>query len=202
MYVDSLRLFSYLRSFTTILDACLGRSSTDRPKTCDQPLFLPFRGDQPIEYEPIQWQNEPSSTSRFVVQPTSPSRVLQARNEPNNDTQANNNTNIILLDDNDDQNYVDANGDEENEAPKVTKKKGKKKKQPAKVIEQNDDTTMQLNTSSNRTSTTGQKPQVKSFVLYSSCVFNGRSFLAKIIIEMVKWKTYIWFWYGKNQCCS
>ena len=160
--------FIHRRSFTTILDSCFGRSSSDRPKLSDQPLFLPFRGDQPIEYEPIQWQSESSSTSRFVVQPPSPSRVLQPRNEPNNDLQ---NTNIILLDDNDEQNYVDANGEEENEAPKVTKKKGKKKKQPAKVIEQNDETSMQLNTSSNRTSTTGQKPQVKSFLVISQ-VFN------------------------------
>lgn len=146
------------------MDSCLGRSSADRPKLFDQPLFLPFRGDQPIEYESIQWQNEPS---RFVVQPPSPSRVLQPRNEPNNDPQ----NNIILLDDIDDQNYVDAIGDEENEAPKVTKKKGKKKKQAAKVIEQNDETSMQLNTSSNRTSMTGQKPQVKSFLVISQ-IFN------------------------------
>lgn len=198
--LDSLRSFSYLRSFTTILDSCLGRSSADRPNICDQPLFLPFRSDQPIEYEPIQWQTEPSSTSRFVVQPPSPSRVLQPRHEPNNDTQANN-TNIILLDDNDEQNYVDANGDEENEAPKVTKKKGKKKKQQAKVVEQNDETSMQLNTSSNRTSTTGQKPQVKSFVRIGYGTFIG-DFLAKIIIEMVNWKTYIRIWYWENQCYS
>jgi len=155
------------RSFTTILDACLGRSSSDRPKISDQPLYLPFRADQPIEYEPIQWQNDPSSTSRFVVQLPSPSRVLQPRNEPNTDQQ----TNIILLDDNDDQNYVDANGDEENEPPKLTKKKGKKKKQQAKVVENNDDTSIQLNTSSNRTSTIGQKLQVNHFV-FILCFFN------------------------------
>jgi hypothetical protein len=135
------------------LDSCLGRSSSDRPKLSDQSLYLPFRGDQPIEYEPIQWQTDPSSTSRFVVQLPSPNRILQPRNEQNIDQQ----TNIILLDDNDDQNYVDANGDEENEPPKITKKKGKKKKQQAKVIENNNDTSIQLNTSSNRTSTTGQK---------------------------------------------
>ncbi len=132
------------------MDSCLGRSSSDRPKISDQPLYLPFRSDQPIEYEPIQWQTDPS---RFVVQPLSPNRILQPRNEPN----------IILLDDNEDQNYVDANGDEENEPPKLTKKKGKKKKQQAKIIENNDDTSIQLNTSSNRTSTTGQKLQVNHF---------------------------------------
>ncbi len=142
------------------MDSCLGCSSSDRPKISDQSLYLPFRNDQPIEYEPIQWQNDPSSTSRFVVQAPSPSRVLQPRNEPNIDQQMNN---IILLDDNDDQNYVDANGDEENEPPKLTKKKGKKKKQ-AKVPENNDDTSIQLNTSSNRTSTTGQKLQVNYFL--------------------------------------
>jgi len=135
------------------LDSCLGRSLSDRPKISDQSLYLPFRPDQPIEYEPIQWQTDPS---HFIVQPPSPSRVLQPRNEPNN------NTNIILLDDNEDQNYVDANGDEENEPPKL-KKKGKKKKQQAKIIENNDDTSIQLNTSSNRTSTTGQKLQVNQF---------------------------------------
>jgi hypothetical protein len=150
-------LFSY-RSFATILDSCLGRSSTDRLKISDQLLYLPFRADQPIEYEPIQWQTDP----RFVVQAPSPSRVLQPRNEPNTDQQINNNTNIILLDDNDDQNYVDANGDEENEPPKL-KKKGKKKKQQAKLIETNNDTSIQLNTSSNRASTTGQKLQVNIF---------------------------------------
>jgi hypothetical protein len=160
------------------LDSCLGCSSTDRPKLPDQTLYLPFRDDQPIEYEPIQWQTDPSSTSRFIVQPLSPSRVLQPRNEPNTDQQINNNnnTNIILLDDNDDQNYVDANGDEENEAPKLTKKKGKKKKQQAKIIENTNDTSIQLNTSSNRTSTTGQKLQVKYissffFFVYSLIIF-------------------------------
>ncbi|CAF3916527.1 unnamed protein product, partial [Adineta steineri] len=134
----------------TILDSCLG--SSDRPKIIEQSLYLPFRTDQPMEYEPIQWQADSSSTSRFIVQPPSPNRILQPRNEPNN-----NNTPVILIDDNDDQNYVDANGDEENEAPKITKKKGKKKKQQAKVIESNNDTSIQLNTSSNRTSTNGQK---------------------------------------------
>ncbi len=132
------------------MDSCLGRSLSDRPKISDQSLYLPFRPDQPIEYEPIQWQTDPS---RFVVQPPSPNRVLQPRNEPN----------IILLDDNEDQNYVDANGDEENEPPKLIKKKGKKKKQQAKIIENNNDTSIQLNTSSNRTSTTGQKLQVNQF---------------------------------------
>ncbi len=140
------------------MDSCLGRSSSDRPKLSDQSLYLPFRGDQAIEYEPIQWQTDPSSTSRFVVQLPSPNRILQPRNEQNIDQQ----TNIILLDDNDDQNYVDANGDEENEPPKITKKKGKKKKQ-AKMIE-NNDTSIQLNTSSNRTSTTGQKLPVNIFL--------------------------------------
>ncbi|CAF1541251.1 unnamed protein product, partial [Adineta steineri] len=135
--------------FTTILDSCLG--SSDRPKIIEQSLYLPFRTDQPMEYEPIQWQADSSSTSRFIVQPPSPNRILQPRNEPNN------NTPVILIDDNDDQNYVDANGDEENEAPKITKKKGKKKKQQPKVIEDNNDTSIQLNTSSNRTSTNGQK---------------------------------------------
>ncbi|UJR13613.1 hypothetical protein I4U23_000626 [Adineta vaga] len=139
-------------SFTTILDACLGSSSTDHPKLSDRPLYLPFRGDQPIEYEPIQWQPDPPAPSRFIVQPSSPSRILQPRNEPNTNEQIN----TILLDDNDDQNYVDAIGDEENEAPKIIKKKAKKKKQ-AKMIENNEDTSIQLNTSSNRTSTTGQK---------------------------------------------
>jgi hypothetical protein len=128
------------------LDSCLGRSSSDRPKISEQSLYLPFRADQPMEYEPIQWQPDSSSTSRFVVQPASPNRVLQPRNEPN----------IILLDDNDDQDYIDAIGDEENEAPKA-KKKGKKKKQQAKPIEKDNDASIQLNTSSNRTSTTGQK---------------------------------------------
>lgn len=134
-------------SFTNILESCLGSTLSDRPKFSDQSLYFPFRSDQPIEYEPIQWQPEPT---RFAVQTQSPSRVLQARNEPNTDQQ----TNTILLDDNDDQNYVDANGDEENEAPKVTKKKGKKKKQQAQVVtESHDETTTQLNTSTNRTST-------------------------------------------------
>ncbi|CAF2627019.1 unnamed protein product [Rotaria sp. Silwood2] len=145
-------------SFTTILDSCLDRSLSDRPKISEQSLYLPFRSDQPIEYESIQWQADPSSISRFVIQPLSPSRVLQPRNEPNTEQEINNNnTNVILLDDNDDQNYVDANGDEENEAPKSTKKKGKKKKQQAKMTENNNDTSTHLNTSSNRTSMTGQK---------------------------------------------
>ncbi|CAF3683383.1 unnamed protein product [Rotaria sp. Silwood1] len=144
--------------FTIILESCLGRSLSDRPKISEQSLYLPFRSDQSIEYEPIQWQTDPSSTSRFVIQPLSPSRVLRPRNEPNTDQELiNNNTNVILLDDNDDQNYVDANGDEENEVPKLAKKKGKKKKQQVKMIENNNDTSTQLNTSSNRTSTTGQK---------------------------------------------
>ncbi|CAF1215274.1 unnamed protein product [Rotaria sordida] len=135
-------------SFTTILDSCLGRSLSDRPKISEQSIYLPFRSDQPIEYEAVQWQTDPSS----------PSRVLQPCHEPNTDQQINNNnTNVILLDDNDDQNYIDANGDEENEPPKLPKKKGKKKKQQAKMIENNNDTSVQLNTSSNRTSITGQK---------------------------------------------
>ena len=140
------------------MDSCYGRSTLDRPKLSDQSIYLPFRGDQPVEYEPIQWQNDASSTSRFVVQAPSPNRVLQPRNEPN----ADNNTNVILLDDNDDQNYVDANGDEENEAPKLAKKKAKKKK-VAKAPENIEESSMQLNTSSNRTSTTGQKLQVNYF---------------------------------------
>ncbi len=144
------------------MDSCLGRSASDRPKLSNQSLYLPFRADQPIEYEPIQWQADPSTTSRFAVQPPSPSRILQPRNEPNTDQQNNNNTNVIVLDDNEDQNYVDANGDEENEAPKLVKKKGKKKKQAAKIIENNDETSVQLNTSSNRTSTTGQKLPVRT----------------------------------------
>lgn len=112
------------RSFSTILDACLGRSSSsDRPKIPEQSLYLPFRTDQPMEYEPIQWQIDPPSTTRFVVQPSSPSRILQPRNVD----QQTNNTNVILLDDNDDQDYVDANGDEENEAPKIIKKRQKRK---------------------------------------------------------------------------
>ncbi len=149
------------------MDLCLGCSSSDRPQISDQSLYLPFRADQPIEYDPIQWQTDPSSTARFIVQPPSPNRILQPRNEPNTEQQINNNnTNIILLDDNDDQNYVDANGDEENEAPKVTKKKGKKKKQQPKIIESNDDTSIQLNTSSNRTSTAGQKLQVNIPVFF------------------------------------
>lgn len=172
------------------MDSCLGRSSTDRPKFSEQSLYLPFRADQPIEYEPIQWQTEPSS--RFIVQPPSPSHVLQPRNEPNTDQP----TNTILIDDNDDQNYVDAIGDEENEAPKVTKKKGKKKKQPVKVIENNDDTSIQLNTSSNRTSTTGQKLPVNIiFFCRSTEIYLLLLFVAKIIIKMVSWKTYFRFWY-------
>ncbi|CAF4263022.1 unnamed protein product, partial [Adineta steineri] len=44
--------------FTTILDSCLG--SSDRPKIIEQSLYLPFRTDQPMEYEPIQWQADSS----------------------------------------------------------------------------------------------------------------------------------------------
>lgn len=141
------------------MDFCLGPSLSDCPKISEQSLYLPFRSDQPIEYEPIQWQADCSSASRFAMQPISPSRVLQSRNEPNIDEHANNNnnTNVILLDDNDDQDYLDANGDEENEAPKLTKKKFKKKKHEAHIVENNNDTSLHLNTSSNRTSATGQK---------------------------------------------
>jgi hypothetical protein len=168
------------------LDSCLGRSSSDRPIIPEQPLYLPFRADQLLEYEPIQWQTDPASTSRFIVQPPSPNRILQARNEPNTDQQTiNNNTNVILLDDND-ENYIDANGEEENEAPKVTtKKKGKKKKQ-AKIIESNDDTSIHLDTSSNRTSTAGQRFPVKIFY-FQRQMSKNLYFLAKIIIEMVGW---------------
>ena len=83
--------------------------------------------------------------------------------------------NTILLDDHDDQNYVDAIGDEENEAPKVvTKKKGKKKKQQAKMIESGDEASGQLNTSSNRISTTGQKlPVTPLFDRFSSSNTEG-----------------------------
>ncbi len=154
------------------MDSCLGRSSLDRPNISEQSLYLPFRADQPIEYEPIQWQTDPSSTSRFVVQPPpSPNRILQPRNEPNTDQQINN-TNVILLDENDDQNYVDANGDEENEAPKPLKKKGKKKKQQAKIIENTNDASIQLNTSSNRTSTTGQKLPVNIFFFFAIIILS------------------------------
>ena len=190
MYISS-------RSFTAILDSCLGRASSDRPKISEQSLYLPFRADQPIEYDPIQWQVDSSSTSRFVVQPPSPSRALQPRTEPNTDQQINNNntTNIILLDDNDDQNYIDANGDEENEAPKVTKKKGKKKKQQqAKMVESNDDASIQLNTSSTRASTAGQKLGVNHF--YPISKHSTFIFLAKTIIKMVCWQTHfrLWHW--------
>ena len=153
-----------IRPFATILDSCLGRTTLNRATLSDKAVYLPFRADQPVEYEPIQWQNEITSGARFAVAPPSPTRVLQPRSEPNVDQTTmgnNNNTNIILIDDNDDQNYVDAMGDEENEVPKViTKKKGKKKKQVPKVIETSDDTSINLNTSSNRMSNTGQKHPV------------------------------------------
>lgn len=140
------------------MDSCLGQSLSDRPNISEQSLYLPFRSDQPIEYEQIQWQIDPSSTSRFAIQQLSPGRVLQPRNEPNTDQQlSNDNTNIILLDDNEDQDYIDANGDEENEVPILNKKKGKKNKHQEKPIENNNDSSVQLNTSSNRTSGTGQK---------------------------------------------
>jgi len=96
-----------IRSFTSILDSCVG----NHPKFPDRQIYFPFRPDQPIEYEPIQWQPEP------------PTRVLQPRNEPN----------TILLDDNDDQNFVD----EENEEPK----KKIKKKKPAAVENPDETTT-------------------------------------------------------------
>lgn len=150
----------------------------DRPKISNQSLYLPFRTDQPIEYESIQWQNEPASTSRFIVQPPSPNRVLQPRNEANIEQP----TTTIVLDDNDDQNYVDTIGDDENEIPKIIKKKGKKKKQVAKSIENNDDVSIQLNNSSNRTSTTGQKLPVsilssffKKYFLYILFSFSSKN---------------------------
>ncbi|CAF4946619.1 unnamed protein product, partial [Rotaria socialis] len=80
-----------------------GQSSINRPHVFKQPLYIPFRSDQPIDYEPIQWQADPSVPTRFIVQPSSPSRVLQPRNEQTND----NNTNTVIIDDNDDQNYID-----------------------------------------------------------------------------------------------
>ncbi|CAF3345062.1 unnamed protein product [Rotaria sp. Silwood1] len=143
-------------AFTTILDSCLSQSLSNRPNISQQPLYVPFRPDKSIDYEPIQWQTDPSIPTRFIVQPPSPSRILQPRNEPTND----NNTNTVIIDDNDDQNYVDAVGDEENEVPKITvKKKGKKKKQQQKVniITTSNDTSIQLNTSSNRISSAGHK---------------------------------------------
>ncbi|CAM4921307.1 unnamed protein product [Rotaria socialis] len=144
-------------SFTTILDYCLGQSSINRPHVFKQPLYIPFRSDQPIDYEPIQWQADPSVPKRFIVQPSSPSRVLQPRNEQTND----NNTNTVIIDDNDDQNYIDAMGDEENEAPKAaSKKKAKKKKQQQQqtnTVTTNDDVSIQLNNSSNRISSAGHK---------------------------------------------
>ncbi|CAF2702337.1 unnamed protein product [Rotaria sp. Silwood2] len=142
--------------FTTILDSCLSQSLSNRPNISQQPLYIPFRPDKSIDYEPIQWQTDSSIPTRFIVKPSSPSRILQPRNEPTND----NNTNTVIIDDNDDQNYVDAVGDEENEVPKITiKKKGKKKKQQPKVntITTNNDVSIQLNTSSNRISSAGHK---------------------------------------------
>ncbi|CAF1078729.1 unnamed protein product [Rotaria sordida] len=144
--------------FTTILDSCLSQSLSNRSNISQQPLYIPFRPDKPIDYEPIQWQTDDSSIpTRFIVRPPSSSRILQPRNEPTND----NNTNTVVLDDNDDQHYVDAVGDEENELPKITiKKKGKKKKQQqpkVNIITTNNDISVQLNTSSNRTSSAGHK---------------------------------------------
>jgi hypothetical protein len=128
---------------------------TDRPNISQQSLYLPFRPNQPIDYETIQWQTDSSVLKRFIVHPPSPNQVLQPRNEQTND----NNTNtVVILDDNDDKNYVEAVGDEENEVPKVTtKKKGKKKKQHVNTVETNSDASVQLNTSSNRVSSAGHK---------------------------------------------
>jgi len=97
-----------------------------------------------------------------VVQPLSSNTILQPRNELIND----NNANTVALDD---RNYVDGVGDNENKIPEVTiKKKGKKKKQQQQIvnmIETNSDASTQLNTSSNRTSSTGQKFQVNILLL-------------------------------------
>ena len=125
----------------------------------DRRLYLPFRADRPIEYETIQWQIDPSSTSRCLPQTLSPNRILQPRNEQ------------LTCNAVDDQNYLDVNGADENEAPKVIKKKGRKKKQQAKIFEcQNHDNSIQLNISSSRTSTNGQKFPVKySIELDSDC---------------------------------
>lgn len=141
-------------SFITILDSCLEQLSLTRPNISQQPLYIPFRPDKPIDYEPIQWQVDTSVPSRFIVQPPSPSQILQPRNEPNNE----NNTNVVPLDDIDDHNYVDAIGDEENEPPKtIVKKKVKKKKQQVNPVVVNNDASIQLNTSSNRVSSAGHK---------------------------------------------
>ena len=138
--------------------------------------------------------------------PSSPNRVLQPRLEPNIDLQTTSNqTNVILLDDNDDQNYVDANGDEENEAPKVvTKKKGKKKKQQQqqqqqepKAMETDPDASIQLNTSSNRTSTAGHKYPVRTPAPLSLLHFIERIVFfvaAKTLLEMVSWQTHLRYW--------
>ena len=145
--------------------------------------------------------------------PSSPSRILQPRLEPNIDLHATSNqTNVILLDDNDDQNYVDANGDEENEVPKVVvKKKGKKKKQQQqqeqepKAMEIDPDASIQLNTSSNRTSTAGHKYPVRTAVPLSFSHFIERFIslvAAKTLVEMVGWQAYLRHWRWQDKCCS
>jgi len=146
----------YFSSFTTILDSCLGSLSASVPKhTFEQSLHLPFRSDQAIQYESINWQNESSAPVRFIVQPTSPNQMLKISNEPNNANQTN--TDVIRDD------------DEENQAPKVViKKKTKKKKQIPQVnpTETTTDSAAVLNTSSNRTSTTGYKYHVNRSIFF------------------------------------
>jgi hypothetical protein len=143
---------SIFSSFTTILDSCFGQSSSDRPNISQQSLYIPFRPDQSIDYEPIQWQADPSVPTRFIIQPLSPNRILKPFNEPTNDD--------------DEQNYVDRVGDEENKVPKITlKKKGKKKKQQVNKVETNNDAAIQLNTSSNRISSAGHKYPVNILLL-------------------------------------
>ncbi len=149
---------SIFSPFTAILDSCLGQSSSDHLNISQHPLYIPFRLDQPIDYESIQWQTDSSTPACFVVQPLSSNRILQPRNELIND----NNPNTIALDD---RNYVDGVGDNENKIPEVTiKKKGKKKKQQQQIVT-NSDATTQLNTSSNRTSSAGHKFQVNILLL-------------------------------------
>ncbi len=141
---------SIFSPFTAILDSCLGQSSSDHLNISQHPLYIPFRLDQPIDYESIQWQTDSSTPTCFVVQPLSSNRILQPRNELIND----NNANTVALDD---RNDVDGIGDNENKIPEVTiKKKGKKKKQQQQIvnmIETNNDASTQLN----RTSSTGHK---------------------------------------------
>lgn len=166
----------------------------------EQSLYLPFRSEQTIQYEPINWQNESSSApARFIIQPpTSPNQILHVRNEPNNDNHTNT---VVIVDDLDDKNYVDTNGDEENQAPKVViKKKAKKKKQIPQVnpVETTTDSASVLNTSSNRASTTGYKyPVNKNFRNEFTDIFlsiissknyhrNGQLANESLVLELVK----------------